>query len=201
MNPPNLRECAPVDISEADVLKAMKAMEGYIDITPADFREVYRVAYALAKDRMMNALKARDVMATPVHVVGAQMDLIETATLLAEKGISGAPVVEESGKIVGVVSEKDFLKKMGAGPGGSFMKVIAHCLKNRGCVATPMINRTVKDIMTTPAVTATEEISIAGISALLAEHNINRLPIVDTDERPVGIVTRADLVNSYCMLG
>jgi CBS-domain-containing membrane protein len=42
MSPSNLRECAPVDISDADAIKAMKAMQGYIDITPADFREVYR---------------------------------------------------------------------------------------------------------------------------------------------------------------
>ncbi len=46
MSPVNLRECAPVDISDDDAMAAMKAMQGYIDITPADFREVYRVGYA-----------------------------------------------------------------------------------------------------------------------------------------------------------
>jgi CBS domain-containing membrane protein len=55
VSPTNLRECAPVDISDDDVMKAMKSMQGYIDITPADFREVYRIAYALAKDRLMHA--------------------------------------------------------------------------------------------------------------------------------------------------
>ncbi len=66
MNSTNLRECAPVDISDEDVVAAMKAMKGYIDITPADFREVYRVAYDLARKRMMNALKASDIMTAPV---------------------------------------------------------------------------------------------------------------------------------------
>jgi len=46
MSPVNLRECAPVDTSDDDAMAAMKAMRGYIDITPADFREVYRVGYA-----------------------------------------------------------------------------------------------------------------------------------------------------------
>ncbi len=69
MSSTNLRECAPVDISDEDIMKAMKSMQGYIDITPADFREVYRIAYALAKDRLMQALKAADIMTTPVHVV------------------------------------------------------------------------------------------------------------------------------------
>jgi CBS-domain-containing membrane protein len=190
-----------VEISEQDVLDAMRSMKGYIDITPADFREVYRAAYALAKDRMMNAVKARDVMSAPVHPVTLEMDLVETATLLSEKGISGAPVVDRDGRIVGVVSEKDFLAKMGAGRSGSFMQMVAHCLKNKGCVATSLQNRSVETIMTTPAVTATAGTSIAEIAALLMEKKINRLPITDDDRRVIGIVTRTDLVASYCMLG
>lgn len=201
MSSANLRECAPVDISDKDVMAAMRAMHGYIDITPADFKEVYRVAYALAKERMMTALKAADIMSSPVHVIGAGADLIATAALLAEKGISGAPVTDQDGRIVGVVSEKDFLRKMGAGQSGSFMQVIARCLKNKGCLATPMVNRIAGDIMTAPAITATADISIGAISALLMEKNINRLPIVDADEKLIGIVTRSDLVSSFCMLG
>ncbi len=201
MSPSNLRECSPVDISDADVMQAMQAMQGYIDITPADFREVYRVAYGLAQDRMMHALKAADVMAAPVHVIGADQDLIATATLLAEKGVSGAPVVDRDGKVIGVISEKDFLRKMGAGQSGSFMQVVAHCLKNKGCVATSMVNRTAGDIMTAPAITATVDISIGDISALLMGKNINRLPIIGGEGTPVGIVTRSDLVSSFCMLG
>jgi len=201
VNAANLRECAPVDISDEDVMAAMKTMQGYIDITPADFREVYRVAYALAQERMLNALKAADIMTPTVHVLDADADLIAAATLLADKGISGAPVTDSDGRIVGVISEKDFLRRMGAGPGGSFMRVIAHCLKSKGCVATPMAGRTVRDIMTAPPITAAADISIGAISALLMEKNINRLPILDAAGKPVGIVTRSDLVNSFCMLG
>jgi CBS-domain-containing membrane protein len=92
-------ECGPVDISEQDVLNAMKAIQGYLDITPADFKEVYRVAYSLATDRILNSLTAGDVMTTTVHCVGVEMDLVQAATLLAEKGISGAPVVDLDGKL------------------------------------------------------------------------------------------------------
>lgn len=196
-----INECGPVDISEKDVLHAMKTIQGYIDITPGDFKEVYRMAYAMAKNRMLNTLTAGDIMATPVHCIDSGMDLVETAALLAEKGISGAPVVDGDGSMVGVVSEKDFLAKMGAGRTGSFMQVISHCLKNKGCVATPMINGRVEDIMTTPAITSTADITIADTSALFETKKINRLPITGTDGSPIGIVTRSDLVNSYCRLG
>jgi CBS domain-containing membrane protein len=195
------KENALVEISDADVLKAMAAMQGYIDITPADFREVYRAAYAHALNRMMTSIKAKDIMSRHVCVVRLEMDLIQTATLLADKSISGAPVVDGQGKVVGVVSEKDFLKNMDVGHTGSFMGVIADCMKNKGCLAAPMRGKTVRDIMTTPPVTAREDISVGDISALFIAKNINRLPIVDQEENPVGIVTRSDLVNSYCLIG
>jgi CBS-domain-containing membrane protein len=190
-----------MDISEPDVLAAMKAMQGYIDITPADFRAIYRAAYTLAKERMLSALTAGAIMAQPVHTIAVGDDLIAAATLLAEKGISGAPVIDGQGCIVGVISEKDFLRRMGAGPGGSFMQVIALCLKNKGCLATAMINRTAGDLMSVPPITARADVSMGAVAALLRDKNINRLPIVDPDGRPVGIVTRTDLVNAFCMLG
>jgi len=191
---------ASLDISDADVMEAMKAMQGYIDITPADFREVYRVAYSLARDRVMKGLKAGQIMRTPIHVIEEDQGLADAAALLAREGISGAPVVDRDGRVVGVVSEKDFLRNMGAEPGGSFMQVIALCLQNKGCVAAPMLKRTAGEIMTSPAVTATLDISMAEISVLLSEKGINRLPIVGGDGRPVGIVTRSDLVEAFCRI-
>jgi CBS domain-containing protein len=201
MSSANLPECDPVDISDDDVMAAMKSMQGYIDITPADFKEVYRLAYALARERMMKAFKAGDIMTTPAYVVNSETDLIATATLLAEKGISGAPVTGPDGRVIGVISERDFLRKMGADQEGSFMQVIAHCLKDKGCLAAPMVNRTAGDVMTAPAVTATAGMPIDRISSLMSEKNINRVPIVDTAGKPIGIVTRSNLVNAFCMLG
>ncbi|RJR17309.1 MAG: CBS domain-containing protein [Desulfobacteraceae bacterium] len=201
MSSANVLDYDPVEISDDDVMAAMKSMKGYIDITPADFKEVYRVAYVLARERMMKALKADDIMTVPAYVVHTDTDLVATATLLAEKGISGAPVTGPDGSVVGVISERDFLREMGANQEGSFMEVIAGCLKNKGCVAAPMLKRTAGDIMTAPAFTAMADMSIGKISSLMIEKNINRVPVVDTDGKPIGIVTRSNLVNSFCMLG
>lgn len=200
MNPTLSCKNSSMDMSDSDIVSAMRAIPGYIDITPADFREVYRVAFHLARERLLNALKAADIMSAPVHVVADDADLIAAATLLAEKSISGAPVIGSDGRVVGVISEKDFLRQMGAENNGSFMQVIAHCLRNKGCLAAPMINRKVRDIMSGPAVTATVDMSIRDISALLAEHTINRLPIINAAGKPEGIVSRADMVNAFCLM-
>jgi CBS domain-containing protein len=191
----------PVDISEQDVIEAMKTIHGYIDITPGDFKEVYQAAYTLAVQRLLTSLKAADLMTKKVQLVDQEMALVEAAALLAEKQISGAPVVDGQGKIVGVVSEKDFLREMGFGATPTFMQIATHCLNNKSCMIGRLRNRIIADIMTKPAITALPEMTIGQISALFVDRQINRLPIVGTDGRPVGIVTRTDLAHSYSTLG
>jgi CBS-domain-containing membrane protein len=194
-------ELTPLDISEQDVVEAMKAVEGYIDITPGDFKEVYQAAYALAVKRLLNTLKAGNIMSKTVVLLEQEMALVQAAALLAEKKISGAPVVNSDGKLVGVVSEKDFLREMGFGATPSFMQIATHCLNNKSCMIGRLHNRTVGDIMTKPPITGAPEMTIGTISALFAERGINRLPIVDDDGRPVGVVTRTDLAHAFHVLG
>jgi len=191
------RCCGSIEISEPDIIEAMKDIQGYIDISPGDFKEVFQVAYTHAIQRIQNSLIATDIMTRSVHCVEHTMNLMQTATFLADKGISGAPVVDTEGHIVGVVSEKDFLGKMGLGKSASFMQVIAHCLNNKGCMVTVLHNHFIQDIMTAPAITAGPAISIGAISELFIDKQINRLPIVDIEGKVVGIVTRTDLVQSY----
>jgi CBS domain-containing protein len=137
-------------------------------------------------------------MTRKVISVGPDTDLIQTARLMSNAGISGVPVTGDDLKIMGVISEKDFLRHLGDGESGSFMSVIAHCLSSQGCVALPIHGKTAKEIMTAPAITARPYHSIAELSRLLKDRNINRLPIVDDDARLMGIVSRGDIVNSYC---
>ena len=197
----NNAQSLSVEILEQDVIEAMKAIQGYIDITPGDFKEVYQVAYDLAIKRMLTALKASDLMTQPVQMVNQEMALVEAAAFLAEKQISGAPVIDQEGKIVGVVSEKDFLKEMGFGATPSFMQIATHCLNNKSCMIGNLRNRTVGDIMTRPPVTGTPEMTIGEISNLFVSRQINRLPILSADGRPIGIVTRTDLAHSYSAFG
>ena len=194
-------QSVPLDISEQDVIAAMKSIPGYLDITPGDFREVYQAAYALAIQRLLTSLRAADLMTAPVQLVDQEMDLVKAAALLAEKQISGAPVIDREGKIVGVVSEKDFLREMGFGATPSFMQIATHCLNNKGCMICNLRNKTIADIMTRPPITGNPEMTIGEISALFVDRRINRLPIVNADGRPVGMVTRTDLAHSYSAFG
>lgn len=188
---------SPVDLENEDIMAAMRQMQGYIDITPADFMEIYRFAYNHAVDRMARSMRAQDVMTSRVVSVNSETLLTETAEKMAEANISGVPVTDENNTVVGVISEKDFLKKMGAEPLGSFMSVISRCLKDKGCVALPIRGKTAGDIMSAPAVTVEPERPLSEISQLFAEKKINRVPVVDPEGKLVGIVSRADMVHSF----
>lgn len=187
----------PVDISEHDVIEAMKSIHGYLDITPGDFKELYQSAYTLAIQRLLTSLTADKIMTRPVIVADLDMGLADAARLLAEKKISGCPVVDFEGKVVGIVSEKDFLKEMGFGKSPSFMQLATHCLTAKGCGIGKLHNKTVGTIMSKPPITANAKITIGAISTLFAQHKINRLPIVDNYGKLAGMVTRTNLAHTF----
>jgi len=163
----------PVDISDEDILDAMKSIPGYLDITPGDFKEIFRHAYRHAIERIAQSLVAKDVM---------------TAKL-----ISVTPNT-------GVISEKDFLFHMGEKKTRSTMEVIAQCLSSKGCVAVSMNTGFAKDIMTSPALTVFDDTPVFEIASIFAEKNINRVPVLDKNGYLVGIVARADIFRTTCAL-
>lgn len=184
-------------IDDEDIYRAMQDLEGYIDISPTDFKEIFSLAYRHALERLLAARRAADIMHRPVYCLTTAMDLKDAAAFLATHNISGAPVVDSDGRVVGVVSEKDFLRRMGLAAPASFMEIIARCLNQQGCIAIGLRNHQVAEIMSSPAITAAPDIASHEIAALFADRNINRLPIVDNERRPLGIVSRTDLVNAF----
>ena len=90
-----------VDITDEDVYDAMKEIPGYLDITPGDFKEVYRQAYRRAVERLRRSVKAKDVMTREVIFVDINTPMKEVAQTLGSHGISGLPVVDLEGMVVG----------------------------------------------------------------------------------------------------
>jgi len=193
-------ESCPMDISDDDILKAMRNISGYLDITPGDFKEIYRFAYKHAIDRLRQSVRAKDVMTKNVVFVEENTSLEEVAEVLNRQFISGVPVIDDNKSVVGVISEKDFLFHMGAKEKRTFMGVVAQCLKSKGCVAISMREQNAKDIMTSPAVIVDENVPVSEIANIFIEKNINRTPVVGPGQKLVGIVTRTDIVRSSCFI-
>ena len=190
----------PVNMSDEDILDAMKSIPGYLDITPGDFKEIFGYAYRHAVERIAQSLLAKDVMTAKVISVTPTTSLKETALAMATHGISGIPVIDNRKSVVGVISENDFLSHMVEKKSGSIMDVIAQCLSTKGCIALPMRTGQAKDIMTSPVHTVFESTPIFEIASIFAEKNINRVPVLDKTGHLVGIVARADIFQTTCVL-
>ena len=183
-----------LEMTDDDVHEAMKEIQGYLDITAADFREVYRLAFRHATDRINRSITARDIMTAPVVTAKRSMPLRDVALLMADKGISGLPVLDNDNKVTGVISEKDFLAHMGSSGRTTFMAVIADCLKGSGCVALPIRAKKAEDIMSIPPVTISPGTTLLEIATLLTERRINRVPVVGETGEIIGIVSREDII-------
>jgi CBS domain-containing membrane protein len=195
--PKNVKGFPPgIDFKDEDIYEAMKSIPGYLDITPGDFKEIYRLAYAQALERLSRAVTAREVMTREVVSVRPDTPLATVAEAMGKHGISGVPVVDDAGKVVGVISEKDFLTHMGVAEPKNFMVLVASCLKSRDCLAPLIKQRRAADIMTTPAVTVGPEVSVKEIAALFTEKGINRVPVTDPAGSLLGLVSRGDLIKA-----
>lgn len=80
---------SPVDLENEDIIAAMKKMQGYIDIAPGDFMEIYRFAYKHAVDRIARFMRAQDIMTQTVISVQKDTPLLETAERMAGGGPAG----------------------------------------------------------------------------------------------------------------
>jgi CBS domain-containing protein len=143
-------------------------------------------------------MRVQDIMTRSVISVGPDTALRDIARLLDEHRISGVPVVDERGALLGVVSEADFLVEA---QGGTSVRrsPIARLFGRAGDVESPghrHFASTASELMTSPVITVGPEVLIADAAAVMTRHRINRLPVID-DGRLIGIVTRADLVRSY----
>ena len=136
-------------------------------------------------------------MTPGVTTVGPSMPLGDVARVMAEHGISGAPVVDPSGELIGVISEGDFLlKERGrpARPKGALDRIFGrrtHEADDRRLTA-----QTAGQAMSAPPVTIDADRAVREAAALMIDRAINRLPVMSAG-RLVGIVTRADLVRAY----
>ncbi|HEU5216260.1 MAG TPA: CBS domain-containing protein [Gaiellaceae bacterium] len=141
-------------------------------------------------------MQVRDVMTSEVITVRPGTSLKEVATILTECRISGVPVVDEEGRVVGVVSEGDILFKE-RGPSerkGMLARLTeAHELEER----LKHEAHAAAEAMTAPAKTIVAWRPVSAAAAQMLDEGVNRLPVVDDQGRLVGIVTRADLVRAF----
>ncbi|WP_439946011.1 CBS domain-containing protein [Streptomyces sp. BBFR109] len=133
-----------------------------------------------------------DVMTGTVVALAGGAEFKEIVRTMRQWGVSAMPVLDEQGRVIGVVSEADLLHKeefrdtdaRPSGPGRS-----ADAVKARAATA--------RELATVPAVTVPADATLARAARLMARHGVKRLPVVDQEGRLKGIVSRSDLLKVF----
>ncbi|GAA5017958.1 CBS domain-containing protein [Streptomyces siamensis] len=144
--------------------------------------------------------KVGTVMTTDVVRAEYGTPFKEVARLLADRRISGLPVVDEDDKVIGVVSETDLMVRQAATPDPfepPRRRRLAALTRNARLQAAKARARTAGQLMTEPAVTVHADDSIVEAARTMAQRRVERLPVLDEADRLVGIVTRRDLLQVF----
>lgn len=139
---------------------------------------------------------AKDVMTHEPVCVKTSTTIRQLARVLDENGISGAPVVDQQGRVIGVVSRTDLMRRCSEGtpdhPPGHLFEVIRESNVNDGLAPEALL--CVEDFMTRGPVTVPPDAPAVAVARRMFEGRIHRVIVIDQDKRPVGIITSLDLL-------
>ena len=140
-------------------------------------------------------MKVRDIMTTDPISVQPDTLLKEAARLMVGHKISGLPVVDSEGKIVGIVTEGDFLRQE-ANRERPYRMSLLDALFGEGEPERPAAEN-VGEVMTGKVTTITPEATLGEAARIMANRGVKRLPVVNADGTLEGIISRADVVNAF----
>ncbi len=145
-------------------------------------------------------LSVKDIMTKDVITVSPEMEIAHAARLLLEKSINGVPVVDGTGKLVGILCQSDLVAQQKKFPIPSLFTILDGVIpltstKNLEAEIQKITAATVADAMTPDPVTVEPETSIEEVGSIMVDRTFHTLPVVDAGEL-VGIVGKEDVLKT-----
>ena len=153
----------------------------------------------------MGTVKVRDIMSSPPIAVRPDATVRELAQIMADNNISGVPVVDEEGFLLGMVSEEDLILQDAELHFPHYLQIFD------GVIFVESIRKfeerfkkafaaKVEDVMDTDPLTVSPDTELREVATLMADKDVNRLPVVDDEGRVVGVVARGDVLRAIAAL-
>jgi CBS domain-containing protein len=180
------------EIREEDIKDALKEIGGTVDITVADLKKIFQIVRKLQEEKAPTRIRVSKIMTKAVVSITREADLATASRKLSENRISGMPVIDPAGRVLGVISEGDILSAAGMGEHHTFKDILRKVLGEP--VAKSKTASTVGDSMSSPAITISQDSEVSEAARVMSQKRIKRLPVVDSQNNVVGIVTKADIV-------
>lgn len=181
-------------LASADIDAALENFGQLLDVERSDLEAILRDAQLRSYARRSGLTTCGEIMTRDVVAVGPHAPLKEALELLRRHRVKALPVTDESGRVLGVVTQTDLLDKSewsALGPRLGFRRRVRLALTR---VRAP--HGAVEDIMTASPVTARPETPVADVVAEMARSSLHHLPVVDGDGKLLGMVSQADIVSA-----
>lgn len=155
---------------------------------------------------MIKIKKVKEIMSSNVISVKTTDSVLDAIKTLRDNQISGVPVIDENNNLKGVMSGTDILRLVGhlieyhpfLIP---FFKILEESPEDLKKIVKEASTRKVEEIMSEPAITIKENVSVYNAATLMFKKDVNRLPVVDENGSLVGVITRKDLLQAFKDIG
>lgn len=183
-----------LELSDEDVIDAMKHIPGYLDISTEDFRTIFHLAHRHAVERLFTRIQARNLMRVGALSLPREMMLDQAARTLVQSGYKGLPAVDDQGRVIGMLTETDFLKHFHA---ETFLELLLRLIDD-SCEITHQCHETpVSEAMTSPVVAVRMDAGFSEIMMAFRKHGGRSVPVLDDDGRPCGLLLRKDFLATF----
>jgi CBS domain-containing protein len=145
----------------------------------------------------------KDLMTTKIITVRPDATIQQVADVLHEYHFTGVPVVDEKGRLLGVIMERDFITADSKLYLPTYVKMlrdldfVQNDKKHLSPEAQKLINATASDVMNSNIVTAAPTDTIERLAELFATKRVNPIPVVDSSFKLVGVISRSDLITLF----
>ena len=176
-----------------DLDQVLKQHNQVVDISRDDLQNLFLQTEMHVYQRKLGEITCADIMSRDVRSVEFGTLLEEAWSLLRIHHIKALPVIDRANRVIGIVSQIDLMKEAQLDIYEGFDEKLKRFIRrttNRHSDKPEVVGQ----IMTKPAITAREEMHIVELIPLISQHGIHHLPVVNHENRLVGIVTQSDLI-------
>lgn len=182
-----------IELNDEDILDAMRHVPGYLDISTGDFRAIYHLAHHHAVDRLFKGVRAEALMLAGFTPLDTEMRMDEAARSLVAQRFKGLPVVDGQGRLCGMLTESDFLRRLQA---GSFLELMLRLLEQGGTLSARCHETLVRDVMTPDPVAVGRQAGFREIVAAFHRHHGRSMPVVEADGRVCGLLLHRKFISA-----
>ena len=187
-------DLAELNLSDEDILDAMRHIPGYLDITTEDFRAIYQLARRHAVESLFSGMTASRLMRKIEQPLTPDMPLDLAARTLANSGYKGLPVVDAGGIVIGMLTETDFLRCFKV---GSFLELSLKLPEDLSGFVRQCHGMPVSTAMTQPAITVGPDAEFMEVMKAFGSHEGRSMPVAGADGRLLGLLLRKDFLRPF----